>query len=62
MIDFISNQDINKVVDEYANSLNNAIKTIKNKGFDPSEQIKDLSEYRSSERIINQWINLDKSL
>ena len=62
MVDFISNKNMDKIVKEYADSLVDAIEIIKNKKFDPSQQIEDISKYRGSERIIQQWLNLDNSL
>ena len=62
MVDFISNKNMDKIVKEYAESLVDAIEIIKNKKFDPSQQIEDISKYRGSERIIQQWLNLDNSL
>ena len=62
MVDFISNKNMDKIVKDYAESLVDAIEIIKNKKFDPSQQIEDISKYRGSERIIQQWLNLDNSL
>lgn len=62
MVDFISNKNMDKIVKEYAESLVDAIEIIKNKEFDPSQQIEDISKYRGSERIIQQWLKLDNSL
>ena len=53
---------MDKIVKDYAESLVDAIEIIKNKKFDPSQQIEDISKYRGSERIIQQWLNLDNSL
>ena len=62
MVDFISNKNMDKIVKEYAESLVDAIEIIKNKEFDPSQQIKDISEYRSEARIVQQWLDFDNSL
>ena len=62
MVDFISNKNMDKIVKEYADSLVDAIEIIKNKKFDPSQQIEDISEYRSEARIVQQWLDFDNSL
>ena len=61
-VDFISNQSMDEIVKEYSQSLRDAISIIKNNEFDPSKQVEDISKYRSSERIIQQWLKLDNSL
>ena len=62
MVDFISNKNMDKIVKDYAESLVDAIEIIKNKKFDPSQQIEDISEYRSEARIVQQWLDFDNSL
>lgn len=62
MVDFISKQTMDEVVKDYADNLRNAIDIIKNKEFDPSEQIEDITEYRSKDRIVRQWLDFDNSL
>jgi glycosyltransferase involved in cell wall biosynthesis len=62
MVDFTSKRSMEDVVRDYADNLKNAINIVKNKKFDPQEQIEDISSYRSQERIIGQWLNFDKSL
>lgn len=62
MVDFISKQSMEEVVKDYADNLRNAISMVKNKEFDPSEQIKDIKAYRSKDRIIQQWLDFDNSL
>ena len=62
VVDFMSKQSMDEVVKDYADNLRNAIHIIKNKEFDPSEQIQDITEYRSKERISQQWLNFDKML
>lgn len=62
MVDFVNKSSLEEVVKEYSDSLANAINIINNGKFDPQEQIKDIVEHRSNERIINQWINFDNSL
>lgn len=62
MVDFISKQSMDELVKEYSDNLKNAINMVKSKKFNSSEQIKDITEYRSVERIIQQWLDFDKSL
>jgi glycosyltransferase involved in cell wall biosynthesis len=62
MVDFLSSTNINKVVNDYSENLTNAIKIVKDQDFNPSEQIKDISEYRSEARIVQQWLDFDNSL
>lgn len=53
---------LEEIVKDYADSLRNAINMIKNNEFDPSEQIKDISLYRKKDKIIQKWLDFDKSL
>jgi glycosyltransferase involved in cell wall biosynthesis len=62
MVDFLSSTNINKVVNDYSENLTNAIKIVKNQDFNPLKQIKDISEYRSEARIVQQWLDFDNSL
>ena len=62
MVDFISKQTMDEVVKDYADNLRNAINMVKNKEFYSSEQIEDITAYRSKERISQQWLNFDKML
>jgi len=61
MVDF-SVQEFSVILDSYTNALTDAINKVKNGQFDPKDQIKDIVEYRKDERIINQWLDFDKSL
>lgn len=62
VVDFTSKQSMEEVVKDYADNLRNAINMIKNKEFDPSEQIEDIKSYRSKDRIIQQWVDFDNML
>ena len=62
MVDFLSSTTVNKVVSDYSENLINAIKIVKDKDFNPLKQIKDISEYRSKDRIVQQWLDFDNSL
>lgn len=62
MVDFLSSTNINKVVNDYSENLTNAIKIVKDQDFNPLKQIKDISEYRSEARIVQQWLDFDNSL
>lgn len=62
MVDFTSKRSMEELVSEYADALREAISLVKNGEFDPSEQIEDILEYRNPERIVQQWLEFDKSL
>jgi glycosyltransferase involved in cell wall biosynthesis len=62
MVDFISKKNMEDIVKDYASNLNASIDIIKNRSFNPNDQIKDILEYRSHDRIVDQWVNFDKML
>lgn len=62
MVDFTSKKTIEEIVTEYSEHLRNAIRSIKNKEFNPTNQIKDIISHRSKDRTIQQWIDLDRKL
>lgn len=62
MIDFSDKTKLEDVVSDYAKNLQDAINTIKSGNFDPENQMKDIINYRSDDKIISQWTDFDKML
>lgn len=60
--DFMSMSEVDQLVEDYKEKLVQAINIIKNNEFDPTQQVKDLKEKRSKEKIVQKWIDFDNSL
>lgn len=61
-VDFLNAKSYQDALEKYKLALENAIKTIKNKNFDPSDQISDILNNRSDKKIVSRWKDFDRSL